>query len=116
MFKISRRIKKWLLGIAIAVVAFFAVLLLCISPLAKYFVEKYDDVILGRKIRMSWMYVNPLTGHVYIKNLRVYEHNSDSLFFTAKAVSADFSMFKLLYKTYEINSIIVYSPWGRIIQ
>lgn len=109
-------VKRALLGIAASGIIFFVCLLLILSPVAKYLIEKYDDVILGRKIELSWVYINPFTGHVYIKNLRVYEHNSDSLFFTAQSVDADFSMFKLLHKTYEINCITVHKPWGRIIQ
>ena len=116
MVNARRTVKRAFIGIAIGLAVFFVVLLVVISPLAKYFVEKYDDLILGRKIEMSWIYVNPLTGYVYIKNLRVYENHSDSLFFTAESVCADFSMLKLLHKTYEINRITVYKPWGRIIQ
>ncbi len=116
MFKVNRPVKRVLIGITIAVIVFFIILVACISPIAKYLIEKYDDKILGRKIEMSWIYVNPLTGHIYIKNLRVYENHSDSLFFTAQSVTANFSMLKLFSKTYEISSITVYKPWGRIIQ
>jgi hypothetical protein len=96
-------------------VVFFVVLLVVISPLAKYLIQKYDEKLLGRNIQLSWVYVNPITGYVYIKNIRVYEQNSDSLFFKAEGISADFSMLKLFKKTYEISSVNVYRPWGHIV-
>ena len=116
MQKMNPHLKRAIIGIVIAIVVFFAVLIIFISPIAKYLIQKYDDIILGRKIELGWIYINPLTGYVHIHNLRVYEHQSDSLFFTAESVSADMSMSKLFKKTYEINSISVDKPWGRIIQ
>lgn len=102
--------------LGIILLTFFILLLVFLSPLAKYFIQKYDDKILGRKIEVGWVYVNPFTGYVYIRNLRVYEPNGDTLFFKANGVSADFSMLKLFSKTYEISSLTVYKPWGHIVQ
>ncbi len=95
---------------------FFVLLFVFISPIAKYLIQKYDEKLLGRQIEVGWVYVNPFTGYVYIKNLRVYEPNGDTLFFKAKGVSADLSMLKLFKPTYEISSLTVYSPWGHIVQ
>ena len=116
MPKLNRHVKRALIVTAIVLVTFVVVIIACISPIAKYLIEKYDDLILGRKIELSWIYVNPFTGHVFIKDLRVYENHSDSLFFIAKSVNANFSMLKLFHKTYEISDITVNQPWGKIIQ
>lgn len=109
------KFRRAALVIGIVVVIFFGILLVVLSPLAKYLIQKYDEKILGRTIELSWVYVNPFTGYVYLKNVRVYEQNSDSLFFKADGISADLSMFKLLKKTYEISSVTVYKPWGHIV-
>ncbi|HLP51491.1 MAG TPA: DUF748 domain-containing protein [Chitinophagales bacterium] len=95
---------------------FFVFLLVFISPLAKYLIEKYDDKILGRTIEVSWVYVNPFTGYVYLKNIRVLENDKDTVFFRANAISADLSMLKLLKKNIEISTLTVYRPWGHIVQ
>ena len=92
------KFRRAALVIGIVVVIFFGILLVVLSPLAKYLIQKYDEKILGRTIELSWVYVNPFTGYVYLKNVRVYEQNSDSLFFKADGISADLSMFKLLKK------------------
>ena len=83
-----------------------------ISPLVKYFVEHNDEKYTGRQITMDWAYVNPFTGFVQFNNFKVYEAKKDTLFFSAKNVSADFSLLKLFSKTVEITELIVDHPRG----
>ena len=73
-------------------------------------VEKYDITYIGREIKMDYTYVNPFTGYVYIKNLKVYEYKSDSLFIESKSVTASLNMIKLFSKTYEISHITLNEP------
>jgi len=63
------------------------------------------------------------TGYVHISNLKVYESKNlpdyqkgDSIFFSAKGVSANFAMLKLLSKTIEISEIALDQPEGIVIQ
>ena len=65
------KVRRIVLVTGIIIVIFFVILLVVISPLAKYLIQKYDDKILGRTIELSWAYVNPFTGYVYLKNVRV---------------------------------------------
>ncbi|MBI3520879.1 MAG: DUF748 domain-containing protein, partial [Bacteroidetes bacterium] len=81
-----------------------------ISPIAKYLVEKYDVVYTGREIRMEYAYVNPFTGYVYLKNVKINEFKSDSLFITAQGLSARLDLFELFSKTYEISHITLDEP------
>ena len=94
-----------------------------ISPITKYLIEKYDEEYSGRPITLDWVYLNPFTGFVHISNLKIYEakglnslKKADSLFFSAKGVSANFAMLKLLTKTIEITEITLDQPKGIIIQ
>ena len=94
-----------------------------ISVFAKFLIEKYDVKYTGRQITLDWAYVNPLTGYVYLNNVKVYEQNnlltkqtSDSVFFSANAVIANFAMLKLFNKTYEISELTLDHPRGIIIQ
>jgi len=65
---------------------------------------------------MSWAYVNPFTGYIYFRNLKIYELKSDSIFFSADGVGANIAMLKLFSKTYEISKITLNHPRGTIIQ
>lgn len=111
-----RRLKKILLRSSLGIIIFAGILILFISPITRYLVQKYDVEYTGREITMDWAYVNPFTGYVHFENLRIYEATNDTVFFSATGVSADFAMLKLFSKTYEITEITLDHPKGIIIQ
>ena len=117
------KLKKTLLIVIGSIIISITVVILLLSPIAKYLTEKYVEKYMGRHIKMSWIYVNPFTGYVHISNLKIYESKSlpadmegDSIFFSAKGVSANFAMLKLLSKTIEISEITLDQPKGTVIQ
>jgi uncharacterized membrane protein len=75
------RSKKIFFSILIALAIIAVVVILFISPITKYVIEKYDTKYTGREIKMDWAYVNPFTGHFYFRNLKIYEFQSDSILF-----------------------------------
>lgn len=97
--------KKVALISTTVIVLVVVIVIAFISPIAKYVIEKYDYKILGRKIRMDWIYVNPFTGYARIHNLKVYEQDEDSIFVKAATATVDFEMLKLPFKTYEISGV-----------
>lgn len=99
-----------------AIVLAIALGVLFISPITKLVVEEYDEKWVGRKITMDWAYVNLFTGYVYFSNLKVYETKSDSVFFSSKSLGVNFSLSKILFKTYEITELTLDQPRGIIIQ
>ncbi|MDO8999644.1 MAG: DUF748 domain-containing protein [Bacteroidota bacterium] len=111
-----QKIKKSLIISVGIIIAIAITVILFISPLTKYLVEKYDEKYTGRKITMDRAYVNPYTGYIYFKNLKIYELKSDSVFISIKGVSINIEMLKLLSKTYEISEIQLDQPRGIIIQ
>ena len=60
--------------------------------------------------------VNLFKGSVQFTNLKIYEQKSDSVFFSAKELSADISLIKLLSKTCQINSLTLDQLRGIIVQ
>jgi hypothetical protein len=113
----AKKIRNILIGIFVAIVAIVATLIIFISPIAKYLIEKYDVKYLGRDIRMDWIYINPFTGYIYIHGLKIYEAGGmDTIFISAKSLSVNFAMLKIFKKTYEIENVTLTEPWGRAIQ
>lgn len=110
-----RKAKKLLLIFGGIVILFVALSILFISPLVKYLVERYDEKYTGRQITMDWAYVNPFTGFVHFNNLHVYEVKKDTLFFSAKNLSADFALIKLFSKTVEVTELILDHPQGLVV-
>ncbi len=111
----ARKVKKVLLVFSGIVILLVVLTILFISPLVKYFVEHNDEKYTGRQITMDWAYVNPFTGFVHFNNFKVYEVKKDTLFFSARNVSADFSLLKLFSKTVEISELILDHPRGVVI-
>ncbi len=111
-----RRLKKILLRSSLVIIIFAGLIILFISPITRYLVQKYDVRFTGREITMDWAYVNPFTGYVHFENVRIYEAANDTVFFSASGVSADFAMLKLFSKTYELTEITLDHPKGIIIQ
>ena len=112
----SRHLKRALLVFLSTAFLLAGGIIIFISPLTKYLVEKYDEKYTGRQIKVNWAYVNPFTGYVHLDGLKIYELNSDSIFFSAKGVSANLIMRRLLSKDYIISELILDNPLGTIIQ
>lgn len=113
---IKNKTKKVAAIIAATLVIAVVLVIAFISPISKYLVEKYSVKYLGRQVKVSWIYLNPFTGYIHLDHLKVYEHESDTVFFRADGVSARFAMFKMLSKTYEIRYLTLNKPWARIVQ
>ncbi len=88
----------------------FVLVILFISPLTKYLIEKYDTRYTGREIQMDWAYVNLFTGYVHLNNVKIFESKSDSVFLSSKGISANFAMLKLFAKNYELSDLILDEP------
>lgn len=88
----------------------YVILIIIASPLTKYLVHRYDEKYTGRKITVGRALVNPLGGAASLRNVRMYEAGSDSVFLSARKLSADLSVLKLLSGTYEINSVKIDRP------
>lgn len=114
--KFSRRLKRGLLITGIVLVSLVAVIFAGISYIAEYLIEKYDVKYTGREIEMDWMFINLFTGYVHFENLKIYEHGSDSVFFSTQGLTVDVALNKLLSKTYTIEEVTLNKPWARIVQ
>src|ERR1700760_4668241 len=108
--------RRIVIVVCICLAAFVVLCIAFISPITRHLVEKYDVQYTGRQIEMDWAYVNPFTGYVHFDNLKSYEAEKDTVFFSARGVTASFSMRKLLGTTYEIAELKIDRPWGIVIQ
>ncbi len=102
-----KKVTLWLVSICIIIPA---IIIIFISPLTKFLVEKYDVKFIGREITMSSAYVNPFTGYLHFNDLKIYEYQSDSLFLTTDGLSANLSVWKMFAKNYEIKGITLDNP------
>lgn len=99
-----------------SIVIIMVLAILFISPITKYLVEKYDEELTGRQIKIESAYANVFTGYVNFSNVSAYELNSDTVFLSAENVKLNFNMSKILSNTFEISQLTIENPKGTIIQ
>ena len=115
-FRENKKLRKTLLILGLVLVCIPILVIIFISPITKYFIEKYDVQFTGRQIEMSRAYVNPFTGYVHFSDIKMLESESDSIFFSAEGMSLNVSMHKLFSKTYEITRLDLDQPRFSIVQ
>jgi len=96
-----------LISIAVLLLAVF----FGISPLAKYMIEKNSVEWTGRKITMNHLFINLLKWNVTVRDLKVYEQNSNDVFFSAGKIFTDINAMPILRGEYIISTIQVSSPF-----
>ena len=116
MKKAKFKIRKVFIIAGSVILITVALVIILISPLTKYLLEKHDVKLIGRELTMDWAYVNPFTGYVHLSNLQIFEEKGDSLFLTVKGASANFALRKLFSRTVEITQLTIDRPWVKIIQ
>jgi len=99
-----------------SVLVFIILVIVCVSPIGKYLLEKYDIKLIGREITVEGAYVNPFSGYVRFSGIKIYEDHSDQVFIAANSLSGNFAMLKLLFKTYEIDHLHLNEPKVYVIQ
>ncbi len=113
---LKTKLHKTLFWVIATIIIIVALVITFISPIAKYSVEKYDFNYAGRQITMDLPYINPFTGFVHLRNLKIREVNSDSVFFSCEGITVNLTMNKLLSKNYEITELTLTKPRAIIIQ
>lgn len=108
--------KRTLIILGIILIAFVILIIIFISPIAKYAIEKYGSKYTGRQVKTGVVYVNPFTGYIHIGDLKISEPQSDSIFASADGVNLNIALLKLLSKTYEVSSFILNEPYIKVIK
>jgi hypothetical protein len=96
--------------ILISVLVILIALFFAISPIAKYIIEKNSEEWTGRKITISSLFINLWKWNVTVKELKVYESNTDDIFFSAGKIYTDISVWPILKGEYKINTVQIVAP------
>lgn len=78
--KIFKLLFKSLCWIVLSIVAFLLLVFLCIDPIAKYVIEKYDTSYLGREITIHELDINIFTASVEIIDFKLFEKDKKTTF------------------------------------
>lgn len=107
--KIGMVVGSILLGILLLIVVF-------ISPITKYLIERYSLEYIGRQIKMEQLGINIFNGSITAKGLTIQEAKSKSFFFHCKELNLNTAVYKLWAGKYDITEFTVQQPTIQIIQ
>lgn len=106
----KKKSRKLLIIIGAVVGILFGAILLGISSLAKYYVEKHGKELIGRRVSVDQLRFNLLNGKLHIEDFTLYEADEKSTFVALDRFSTDVKLWSLLKRTININYIDLVRP------
>ena len=107
--KITVILSSILLGLVLMIIIF-------ISPISKYLIEKYSEEYTGRKITMEGLRINIFNGSMTAKGFTVFEAKSAKPFFKTDVLDVNIAVYKLWAGQYDITSVELLNPYVQVIQ
>lgn len=102
--------KKTILYFASAILIICVLAFLAASPLLKYLLQRYDLVYLGRELKIESVRVNILTGRIKMNNVKLFELNSDKVFISARSITSNISILKLISNEFNLAKVEIDHP------
>lgn len=102
-----------LLGIVTGIVI---LILVFVSPVAEYLIEKNSREWTGRKIEMDRLGINLLNGKVGIKQLKVYEADDSGLFVTVGKIRINTALLSFLTGRNIVEDVLIENAIIQILQ
>ncbi len=114
--RIKNRFLRITAILLVSVTALVIAVIIFISPIAKYLIERYSEEYTGRKMEMSWLYVNPFTGRFHAYGFIIHEKKSKSNFISVGDCSFNISLLKLRSNSIDVSSITLDHLWINIVE
>jgi len=111
-----KRLRKILFWFLIVVVSLLVLLIIFISPVAKWAIEKYSVQYTGRQVTMDKLSINIFTGSIRSNGLKIYEAKSNKIFFQCSELYGNIEEHKLLSHEYDLTEIKLTQPVLNVIQ
>lgn len=107
------KILLWFIGVLLGLVILATLL---VSPIAKSYVNKHGEELVGRKVQVDGLRINVYTGHVAIHGLNLYEDNGKDIFASFDTLDVKASLLKLLGHTVHLKHITLAGLKVNVIQ
>jgi hypothetical protein len=109
-------LKRILIPLLIVIVSLMVLLIIFISPVTKWAIEKYSVEYTGRQVNMDKLYINLLTGTIESSGLKIYEAKSNKIFFQCEELTATMQTHELLVHKYDLTELKLSHPILNIIE
>ena len=103
------RLKKWhkIVGI---IVLFFILVLILLPSIAKWYINKYGENLIGRKVHIEKLSVNYFRCSVDIRDFTLYEQNKTDSFVSFDRLYVNFAPWHLFKREYAFTEISLEKP------
>lgn len=91
-----KRMVKILLWVGAGIIVLLLAIILLISPIARYMMEKNGEEYTGRQVKLNSLKINLLNGHVSFTGLTLFEPNKKDIFVSCDSFALDVSLAKYL--------------------
>lgn len=105
-----------LVSLAGFVILLFVFLLLFISPIAHWAIEKYSPKYLGRQVLVRHLHIGLLSGKVHVEGFRMMETNRSDTFVYAGDAFVRLSVRQAISGHYRVDSVVIDTLFARINQ
>ena len=107
------KILLWVVGI---VLALLIVISLLAGPIAKGYVNKHGQELIGRQLHVQHVGLNLLTGTVNLRQLQVYEDDGSTLFAGFDTLDVRAHLLQLPFKTVNLRHITLAGLHANLLQ
>ena len=107
---------KIILIVIASILAFLLLISFLAGPIAKTYVNKNGEKLVGRKIDVNHIRLNILTGHVVIRDLKLYEDDASTVFFSFDTLDVKARLLRLIVQDVYLSHITLAGPNVRLVQ
>lgn len=107
------KILLWIVGVLLGL---FILATILVSPIAKSYINKHGEELVGRKVQVEGLRINIYNGHVAVHNLSLYEDNGKDVFACFDTLDIKASLLKLLSHTVHLKHLTLSGLKVNIIQ
>jgi len=111
-----KKVLKYFLILLASLIVVLGLLYVFISPITKYIIERKCVEWTGRRITIGSIKIKGTNGSVYIKDLKIYEANGDSVFFDCHDIYVKVDLREIMHGVYNVFKIKIDEPEIKISQ
>ncbi len=111
-----KKVHKIIIYTILSLVILLVVVSMLTGPAAKYYIEKNSNDLIGRKVTIEKLRINPFSGRLKAAGLTVYETDGIESFVSFKELDYKMSPIRLIGKTIKVKRIHLDSLYMSIVQ
>ena len=111
-----RKLRKGLLWTVAIVIALTALILAFSGTIARLYIQKNSNALIGREVSIGSLSINPLTAGMRIKELRILEKDGKEDFLSLSSLQGNIRLQPIAHRILNIKGIRIDSLYINIVQ